>query len=267
MAITWTEHRSSRSSTHTPPSEMRVYTLRGTTDETYARTWALQATPQILAHPAGAIYRQDVAVIKDGHAIWRVNVPYGPRQIELGEFRLSFDTSGGTVRITNSLATAAKYSRPGQAAAPDMGGAIGVRGDQIDGVDVVIPALKVTASFTHPAAVVTLPHIKTLARITGQVNSTAFLTFAPGEVLFLGATGDEGTSTQTQVAYQFLMSENATGLTIGDIVDIVKAGHDYAWIRYEDAAISGQPAKRPRHVYVEQVYKRVNLAAVLGFGG
>ena len=40
-------------------------------------------------------------------------------------------------------------------------------------------------------------------------------------------------------------SENVTGLSIGDIANIVKKGHQYAWIAYKDAEDSGKPSVQP----------------------
>jgi len=169
------------------------------------------------------------------------------------------------VHIMASKATVGAYG--GAAATTDFDGMIGVNQDSVDGVDIVIPTLKITATFTHEVGIITLPRIKQLARATGKVNSDTFLTFAPGEVLFAGCTGTEGVVSPTTIGYQFLCSENASSLTIGGIASIVKKGHDYVWIRFKDAVVGGLPVKKPRSAYVERVYDTTAFVPLFGFGG
>jgi hypothetical protein len=263
----FTESRDSRRTTTNPLSYTAAYTAAGSNDAAYVRAYALAATPTVVSLVGGTAYRQDVAVDPVGFEQWKVTVPYAKKQHETGEYTLTFDTSGGTVHISASKATIAKYPT---ATAPDCKQLIGVNGDQVDGVDVIMPALKMTVNFRHPAAFITLAQIKYLASITGMVNSATFLTFAAGEVLFLGAAGSEGSEAETEVTYQFAMSSNATGLTIGDVTAIAKKGHDLAWIKYKDAVdapgSTALPVKQPEFVYVERVYDTVDLALGLGFG-
>ena len=263
----FTESRDSRRTTTTPPTYTASYTAAGTNDGAYVRAYALAATPAVVLLIDGIVYRQDVAVDPLGFELWKVTVPYGKNDNANGSYTLTFDTSGGTVHISASKQTIGKYP---VGTAPDYKQLIGVNADQVEGADIIIPALKITANFRHPAAFITLAQIKYLASITGFVNSATFLTFAAGEVLFLGAAGSEGTSTETEVTYQFAMSSNAASLTIGDIASIVKKGHELAWIQYKDAVstpgFADLPVKQPEFVYIERVYDTVNLALALGFG-
>lgn len=267
MTFRFNEARESRSSKSTPPSETRIYFAAGSTNETYVYGIAITTgSPSSVAHSTGTLYRNDVQIDPVGYALWKVTVTYGQSQKEAGSYSISFDTTGGTIHITNSLETVNKYTAPGKPAAADMGGAIGVSGDEVSGTEIVIPSLKLTVDFRHPEAEITLAHIKNLARWTGKTNSGTFLTFEEGEVLFLGATGREGTDTETDVSYQFACSENLINQTIGDVVEVDKKGWEHAWIWYEDAAVGGVPVKRPRWVYVERVYEAIDMATLLGFG-
>lgn len=263
----FTESRNSRGGTVYQPTERRVYTAAGTTSETFVRTYALGATPYFIATLRGTIYRQDVQVEAIGYALWKVTVPYGPRKKEEGEYTIDFDTAGGTVHITNSKETIQRYAAPNQPDAPDMGGAIGVRGDQVDGTEIVIPALKYTVEFQHPAGIITQPQIKVLGRYTGRTNSTKFLSYDPGEVLFLGCRGREGTNVPTSIVYEFAMSENVQNQAIGPILNTAKKGWEFGWISYQDRVDGNVPHKRPRWYYVERVYDEVDLATLVGFGG
>lgn len=193
-----------------------------------------------------------------------VEIPYGPRESQqAGSMTLSFDTQGGTVHIKNSRSTVASYPA---GAAPDFKQAIGVHDDEVDGCDIIIPALKLSVSYKHPLGAISLARIKLLALATGTVNSDTFLTFPPGSVLFLGASGSEGTTSETEVTYHFACSEEANGLTIGTVTGITKQGHDYLWVSFTDDVDGGRAIKRPQFVYVERVYKRASLSGILGFG-
>ncbi|MDG4904803.1 hypothetical protein P9279_30575, partial [Mesorhizobium sp. WSM4962] len=85
---------------------------------------------------------------------------------------------------------------------------------------------------------------------TGTVNSTPMLQNAPGEVLFLGARGSDGTDAEASVSYGFAISSNASGLSFGDITGIVKTGHEVAWIKYKDDTQDGKPTRVPWYAYV-----------------
>jgi hypothetical protein len=60
-------------------------------------------------------------------------------------------------------------------------------------------------------------------------------------------------------------SKNVTGKKIGDISGIAKRGHEYLWVRYEDAVESNVLMKKPKAVYVNRVYKDSDFSA-LGIG-
>jgi hypothetical protein len=263
----FTESRDSRRTTTKPPTYTAAYSAAGSNDAAYVRAYAIAATPAVVNLIDGTVYRQDVAVDPVGYELWRVTVPYAKNEVASGSYRITFDTTGGTIHITASKETINRYPA---GTAPDCKQLIGVNADQVEGADIVIPALKMSVHFTHPAAIITLSRIKYLASITGMVNGSEFLTFDAGEVLFLGASGSEGTSAETEVTYQFAMSSNASGLTIGDIANIVKAGHNIAWIKYKDAVDAPEgtslPVKQPEFVYVERVYDVIDLALGLGFG-
>lgn len=212
------------------------------------------------------IYRQDVKLNWTAADYCIVTVPYGPTDKTLGSYDIHASSSGGTVHITSSRSTVARYG----AGAPDMEQTIGVNGNDVDGCDVVVPACKITVSFRHPQGIITMPRVKQLARNTAYVNDDIFLTFDPGEALFLGFDGQWGPNTETAIRYEYAMAENADGakkLTIGDIANIVKQGHDYCWIRYADDEAGGLPVKVAKHVYIERVYARTAFVPLFGFGG
>lgn len=257
----------SGNATAIPPSLEKMYFASGKTDENFVLGYANAATPAIVFTPQGTLYKQDIRLDWQHADYCIVTVPYGPKN--LGSYSVAFDTTGGSVHITSSKATVSRWGVGGAGDAPDMKGTIGWNGDDVDGTDIVVPALKLTVSFKHPQGVITMNRVRQLARYTANVNDDIWLGFNPGEVLFMGASGNWGPESETSLQYHYVCAENADGanaLNIGDILNVVKAGHDYAWVRYTDGVDGGLPVKVAKHVYVEKVYSRIAFATLFGFG-
>lgn len=250
-----------------PPFLRKQYVANGLDSEFAVQSFASGAIASTAVVAGQVLHRGPLRTVRQGHKLYYVDAEWTQQQQQTGSWDFSFDTTGGTIHITQSKETTGKYPTSGADKNEGHDGAIGVDGDQIHGTEIVIPALRLTVSYKHPAGVVTIAHAKLLASLTGVVNSTKFLTFDAGEILFLGAQGSDGTNSEAQVQYQFAASQNATGLTIGGISGVAKKGHEYLWIQYKDDTSNGKPVKKPYWVSVERVYEQVNLAAALGFGG
>jgi hypothetical protein len=240
------------------------YKATGEHSDSTVLAYALSATPAIFYTSFGALYRGNLEVDPDGHKQYIVTVPYGITKNDTGSVSFRFDTTGATINIKASKEHIASF--PAGSPTDPHKGSIGVtkKGD-VEGADIVVPALKLTYSFKHPAGVINESHARLLASVTGQTNSEAFRGFEPGELLYIGSTGEDGSETDASVDYVFVASQNATGLTIGDIVDIAKNGHDYLWIEFKNETESGQPAVQPERVHIERVYDSFDFAAVFGW--
>lgn len=261
----FTEARESLQSAMNPPTVTRIWWASGENDPAAVRAFAFSGTPSVVATTYGILFRQDIILDPRGFELWKVTVPYGNRKYELGEYRFTGSTTGGTAHITQSRGTVV-FPAPG-VTAPDNKGCIGLRGpDEIDGTDIVIPALKVNIFFRHPQAFISMAKLVQFARATGSVNSDTFLGFAPGEVLFLGAECGDGSQTECEVQYQFAMSENVTGLSAGGITGIAKPGWDYLWFKHKPVTSNDKPGKNAEYASVEEVYPREAFVALFGFG-
>lgn len=188
------------------------------------------------------------------------------RQLDIGESRTSFSTTGGTARICTSLATLASYKRFDSAATiPNFKQAINVSGDNdVQGVDIVVPAMRWTYSYRQPHGIITQPYVQLLEIMTGTCNNATFKGRAAGEVLFMGCNGSQGTVSDPTIDYEFLRLPNMQNQTIGDIVGIAKRGHDYLWVLFEETVedAAKTTTKVPKFVYVEQVYPYTDFAAL-----
>lgn len=206
---------------------------------------------------------------------WHIEVTYKDGKPPVGEFRMSWDTTGATVRVLNSKSTSGVFSAAGFTA-PDFQGAIGIRDGEPEGCDVVVSALKLTVDATIHASFIDMEYVRILSEITGRVNSTAVWNFAPGELLFLGSSGsiqlpldfdaDWRSENNLQIQFTFMASKNASGLTVGPISGITKKGHEYLWLLQLPAKSNNRKALQAKAAYVEQVYLEHDLRSTLKIG-
>lgn len=281
MPLTWIEDGDSRQATivrkgkKATSSYTKSYKVFGTDDDTVLHAeinaeitangayWQYPGVPgmQLTAEQYGVSYLGDKA--------WQVTISYEKGGAEDGTEPLkrarSFDTTGGTQHLTQAYAE----SRFG-AGAPDQKKAIGVDSNGVNGVDVVVPQLQWQESYDVPNAYVTSTWIRGVAGVTGTTNNASFRGFEAGEVLFVGCSGSQEWDDQKgrgpwSLSFRFVASKNVTGETIGDITGVAKKGHEYLWVRYEDAVDSSTLLKKPKAVYVNQVYRPADFSA-LGIG-
>lgn len=255
-------------STGMEPTQTRRYKITEVSNINTANAYAIASTPAIISTTYGLLFRQDIRIRRSAFNQWMAEVPYGPRKSVTGDFTWDFDTTGGSIHITQAKAEVGRFP---SASAPDQKGAIAVDGDEVKGTEIIVPAMKINVNFRHPLGVITIPQAKFLSTITGTVNSDVFMTFAPGEVLFLGSRGSDGTDAEATVSYQFAMAANQSGVTIGSITGVAKKAWEVAWIRYKDNIVTADskdvPTREPKFVYVDRVYEEIAMAAALGFGG
>lgn len=198
---------------------------------------------------------------EDGTGHYWFTATYNSKAAE-ALLRISWDNTGGSVRMTASRGTT-RFARPGRTA-PDFKGAIGVKGGEPEGVDVVIPVLKLTFSYKWPKGVIDLAYVKALSTMVGTTNNALWYTFAAGELLFLGSSGEIDPTVPTDIQYHFAASQNVTGLSIGDIASITKKGHQYLWVAFEeeDDSSAKKLVTRPLSANVETVYGESNFADI-----
>jgi hypothetical protein len=194
----------------------------------------------------------------------RATVTYNSRLPE-STLRRGFDASGGTIRVFASSNTAS-FPRSGRTA-PNFRGLIGIKDGDPEGVDITVPALKLNYRYKWPANVINNAYIKGMAGLVGTCNSASYDTYAAGELLFVGLSGEVVDDLPTEITYAFAASADVTGLTLGDITGVNKGGHDYLWVAYEEDADASakKKVKVPLAAYVERVYRRSSWSA-LGLG-
>jgi hypothetical protein len=299
MALTWIEDGESRQATivrkgrKAASNYQKSYKVFGTTDDVVLHAEINTKVTAELAYwqypgVAGMQLRaEQYSVSYLGDDAWQVTISYSKDGAEDGTDPLkrsrSFDTTGGTQHITQALDNVTVLtSKTGQTTITSAGeskfpstaasynGAIGVDDNGVGGVDILIPALTWTESYDVPNAYVTSAYIKAVAGLTGSVNNASFRSFAAGEVLFSGCSGsqewdDDKGRGPWSLSFKFVASPNVTGQKIGDITGISKKGHQYLWVKYEDSVSSSELVKKPKAVYVNNVYREGDFSG-LGIG-
>ncbi|GAB5513520.1 hypothetical protein [Rhodopirellula baltica] len=188
---------------------------------------------------------------------WEFTAHYSAAVPDIGGYTVSIDTTGGTILQTASYEQT-RYAIAGKQA-PDFHKAIDVQDGAPQGVQRIIPALKINVRAKIPTEFVYSPmrYSKLIARLTGTTNIASMFDdeFEPGSLLFAGASGDV-VAEDPQLTFTFLASENATGLSIGGISGITKPGHAYAWALFDTDkdSTTGLLVSKPRAIYVDKIY-------------
>ena len=179
----------------------------------------------------------------------------------------AFDTGGGSSHRSQSLQTVLKTPVD----APDYGGAIEVDSEgNVNGVDITMPVMHFSETHYFRPGKVSTAYKQRLANLTGTVNSAKFKGYAPGEVLFLGASGTrrgKHRNDEWEITFRFAVSPNQESLRLGTLTVSAKRGWDYLWVKYADNVSTDQKnlIKTPVAAYVERVYNSADFGG-LGIG-
>lgn len=233
--------------------------VRGTDSETTARTTALTLCP---ASWDGKIFRS-IHLERLAKYKWLAKAAYDDdeEQLDVGEWRFSFDTAGGNCKKTVALA-----ERRYPATAPDRQCAVNVQDGKVQGTDWPVGTLKFTLTYRVPRATITLAWVRAVAALVGRTNTSTFYGFAARELLFLGAKGQQGSKTDPQCDFDFLAGEHLINLNIGGIVVALKEAHEYLWSSFRDMIETGgdEPAliQEPDAIYVNKMAQEGNFSAL-----
>jgi hypothetical protein len=244
-----------------------VYDIIGTDDELEVQNLLFSTSPGTYQ----GLSRDSVRGEPLGGGAWKGYARY-TRQDDDSEY--TFEIGGETFKRTQSLGTTAygtcpgdygdygdygdssgSEEEPGEDVPPDFGGAIGVNGDTVEGVDDTAPTYDFSETHLIDDALVTQSYKLLLFNLYGKMNSATFKGFARGECRYMGTTGSKRGDGKWSLTFRFSCSPNVSNLSIGGICGISKLGWDYLWVRYDDFEDEDAFAlvKRPRAAYVERI--------------
>lgn len=165
--------------------------------------------------------------------------PSLPSGVSLQTFELGFELTGGTQKITQSILTRHAVRKGGGVAANHKR-AIGVGKDgSVEGCEIHAPKMDISLGVTIPSAWVTMAYVRRLARFVAKTNDRKFWTYAAGELLYLGASGQFIGDGKWKIGHRFAAGENLEGndprLSIcPGLVLPSKKAWDYIWVSYTD---------------------------------
>ena len=274
MAATIVEKAESRAASQGDQNSFELqYSVMEAADEAAALAALTADSPTT----GGGLVRKNCRVepVGDGSSCWNGTVTYGVTAgskrltSEEGSKSLSFDTTGGTQHITQAKEHISTTYYEGDTP-PDFQGAIGVTDDSVEGCDITVPVFSFSVTKYMSKAAMTAEYVGYLFTLTGKTNSEAVsitvngltLSFAVGELLFLGASGSARGDDSWEVTFRFAASPNATDIPVGGITVPAKGGWEYLWVQYKDAKDTGANCvlKKPKRVIVDRVYDSGNLA-------
>ncbi len=255
------------------PRFQMKYVIIGTNDEVAGRIALMAFSPtgyDLYGNGTVVLQREDSEISNRGHLLQEAVVNYtmfGSPSIPFAEF----DTTINTAHISQSLTTTRYPTGPVAGfQVPNFNGAIGVSGDgEVQGVDIPVPGMEWTETYSKTLAEVTNSYIDLLVNMRGTVNNNVFRGRPIGSVLFLGAAGRSNlVESKWDISYKFMYSPNAQNITVGGITVASKKGHEYLWALYENTedTNAGLVVRRARGVYVEKVFEE-SAFSVLGIGG
>ena len=256
--------------TTSTPSLLRKFFLQGLGDAGIVELYVLRNTPARFRR----LWRKRVKATGVGVTEWLIEVNYGTQTgTPLGDESkvdpgpnlgpaFSFDTTGQTIHVTQSLATISKSARVGGDTLGDAANnftldnnrAIGVTQDRVEGCEKYAPQFQWTIENSRLNC--TGDYLTTLAALTGTTNRQQFGGFPAGSTLFMGATGRFTFDERWRVTYKFASLPNQTNIRVSDkIVVPAKAGWEYLWIGYTPERIGTRIFQTPDAAYVEKIYQ------------
>jgi len=237
-----------------------IYDIIGTIDEEEVRLLVNTEIPPVYLGLILDGY-QIKPVGSDNGGVWNAVVKYVRLE---DDNQFTFSTSGGTKKMTNSLATIATYV-PAGFGVPDFQGLIGVTEDQVEGVEITVPVFTFSETHLIDGAIVNAGYKRVLVDLTGTMNNANFKGFTLGECLFQGADGTMRGDGRWSITYKFAGNPSYIGHTVGAITGINKLGWDYSWSRnvdFEDGSALAL-VKRPVAVVINRVYPFGDFSTLL----
>lgn len=185
--------------------------------------------------PYGLLHWQSIQVLERFYALnYEINVTYGPQNHQAGAYTISVDGTGGTAHVTSGTVVSA-WGPNAPTDAADVSPLIGVVNGEPTGVDIPVEKVMVSVQFRHPGGFLSAYYVKSIAALVGYPNADYFLSYEPGEVMFLGPRFTQ-TSCEASAQYDFAISRNRANFIVGGITIGAKTGWDvlHPVLKYEE---------------------------------
>ena len=173
-----------------------LYIVNGTTSEEAALFAVTNWCPVVWRF---AFWRQSIKLTPTGPDVWEAKITFGGEQQPNdkgqtstdpndGTWKLSFDSTGGTQHVNQSIWTVTQSCDPAFfTRAPNFSGAVNVSESGVGGTDIHVPVFAWHETRPVSRTIVTLDYINALVTLVAKTNKSSFRGFAEEQVLFLGA--------------------------------------------------------------------------------
>lgn len=270
MAITWKERPDSRKWTSGKDSSFEMkYNVNGSSNDQIILREARNNVParyhDLILINVSADPDPNTIDGSKNRGLWIVTASY--KSPTISGVKQTFDTSGGTFHVTQSIRTlwsrAVDLKTNLLKKATDHQGAINADGKKVNGVDITVPVFTFTETYELGPHIMNTDYKITLFDVTGKINDRKFRGFAAEEVLFKGASGSLDSNGVYQVEFKFEASPTLTNIQVGPhIIVPLKKGFDYMWVAYGKLPDmdTGKLANPPEEVYVEEIFYKADFA-------
>lgn len=186
---------------------------------------------------------------------------------------LSIDTTGGKTKVTHYRPGYRQhaYVRSGgdPYVPPEFNGAINVKEDAIEGVEIDDLACSIKISRVYSDAELPASYLMTVTNLTPSTNESTMtlrvnkknLVFERGEVLYRGSQINyQRSSGEWRVVHNFDCKPNEENRVYGGITVPLIRGWEYVWVHCEkDNSQANWAIMQPRVISVGPVYREKNL--------
>jgi len=225
------------------PTSKRTWTLSGTTSRDAAMAICSQVIPALDIRGGVACYFENYDLKEKSTGVWEATANWKRAPVS---YDLSVDTTGGTGKILQSIRTKKMISLlspsvfgldPGVDISeldppPNFKRAIGVTANGVDGVDVTVQKFDFSVNYKWKFSTLASTYLKTIYDMTGCVNSKNFdlaykgevLTFAAGDLKFLGAPMRQTSDDELDINYRFSAIK---GISVSPPAELWKASREY----------------------------------------
>lgn len=261
----------SRATTHAvDPKDLEqsyVYQAKGSNDEPTIKAAIIGVAPATVTVDTFTLYQTTLRIGRIAPDTWRCEMRY--RAFELpapGDIEISFDTEGGTARVTQALAHLSDHAPSGETPA-NFYGAINVTDSGVEGTDIEVPAFNFEYHVTFTAASVTQTYATTLGLMTKSVNQSLWHGFAAGTVFFRGVSSPKikKSAPTADLVFKFRYEPVDSARTDANSISLPdRNGHDVLW--YSQRRDVDTSAERLTHrsvsAHIDRVYSYANFSTL-----
>ncbi|MDR0329008.1 MAG: hypothetical protein LBI05_12015 [Planctomycetaceae bacterium] len=209
----------------------------------------------------------NVNVDTNGYPVFHgeVSWKYEPNRLDyiVNPVQWSHSMQGGQRRVAFPMFPQRHYPRPGMPFRIHPGVNWNNNESVYEGVDCLSPEWTITAKQQLISSLITNNYLTMLYSMAKTTNSTIFMGFAPGTMLYVGAELDENTKTVnewdfnvTNITHKFIYEPNMENFNYDGIPVAFKGGHEYLWLSTAVASEEGEQA--------QTVVTQVNVAQMYG---